>query len=263
MELQRRYKYSSFRHWDIADSQSKAADIIKADNLPAQPMSTSSSKTTKISMNSTMSVSATSFLANSSRSFSPSSLGKSTTVATSFGEVMTSRSPHGPPSAQPTSSSSISTTTTHTAHAVLTVFANGLVPHSGEESMTSLASSTPRIVVTTTKTPSSILPSPSSFLDYTHISEPSTALLGPVPHHHASSPSESLQPHEHLSTSVVGVLSSAGFPSAIAASLVPVIIGGSPEADGVATAPSQMEEQEIRAAIDNFIQWLLSFFSSD
>ena len=211
-------------------------------------MSTSSSKTIRISMKSTISIRATSFLANSSTSFSPSSLGRSTTVASSFGEVTKSRSPHGPPSAQPSlSSSSVSATTTHIAHTVLTVFANGLVPHSGEKSTTSssLSSSTPQIVVTTTKTLSSTLPATSPSLDHTHISEPSTAFSGLVPHHHASSPSENLQPHEHLSTSV------------------PVIIVGSPEADGIATLSSQMEEQEIQAAIDDFIQWLLSFFRSE
>lgn len=62
---------------------------------------------------------------------------------------------------------------------------------------------------------------------------------------------------------MVGVLTSAGVPSTVAASLVPVVIGGAPEPDGAATAPSQIEEQEIQAALDTFIQWLLNFFHSD
>ena len=248
----------------MANSQSKAADIIKADNLPAQPVSTSSSNTTRISTNSTVGVSPTGFLANSSASFFLSSLGKMTTIPSSFGQVTTSTSPHGPSSTQLSSSSShISATTTNIAHTALTVSMSEFVSHSGETSTTRLASSTPQIVMVTAKTLPSTLPSPSSSLDHTHISDPSTSLLGSVPHHHASSPWESLRPHEHLSTSVVGVLTSAGVPSAVAASLVPVIIGGPPEPDGVATAPSQMEEQEIQAAIDNFIQWLLSFFRSN
>ncbi|KAK0512236.1 hypothetical protein JMJ35_005364 [Cladonia borealis] len=242
----------------------KAADIIKADNLPAQPMATSSSNCTSISSNSTVVISSTGFYANSSTSFSSLSLGKTTTGASSFGEVTTSMSSHGPPPTQASSSSpSVPATTANIVHTALTVFANEFIPHSGETSTTSLASSTPQIVATTTKTLASTVSSPSSSLDHTYISEPSTALLGPVLPHQASSPWQSLQPHEHLSTSVAGVLTSAGLPSAVAASLVPVIIGGSPELDGVATAPSQMEEQEIQAAIDNFIQWLLSFFRSD
>lgn len=128
--------------------------------------------------------------------------------------------------------------------------------------MASTTSSTQQTIMVISKTLPSTPPSLLSSVDHTHKSEPSTALLGPLSHDHPSPPERSFRPHEHLSTSVIGVLTSAGVPSTVAASLVPVIIGGPPDSGAAATVPSQMEEQEIRAALDAFIQWLLSFFRS-
>ncbi|KAK4690917.1 hypothetical protein P7C71_g5976, partial [Lecanoromycetidae sp. Uapishka_2] len=74
----------------------------------------------------------------------------------------------------------------------------------------------------------------------------------------------SLNTQEQLSTSVIGVLTSAGIYPSLAASLVPVVIGSSPpEAGATSSASSEqtvMEQQQIQAAIDAFIQWLISFF---
>ena len=249
---------------NIANTQSKAADIIKADNLPAQPLSASSSNSSRIATNSTLGAISTGFYASSSASFSLSTSGNTTTIVSSFGEATTSTSPHrSPPVQPPSSSSTVSATTTSTAQTVSTVSASETVPHSGETVVASSTSSTPQTIVVITKTLPSTLPSLLSSLDHTHISEPSTALLGPLSHDHPSPPERSFRPHEHLSTSVIGVLTSAGVPSPVAASLVPVIIGGPPESGAAATAPSQMEEQEIQAAINAFIQWLLSLFRSD
>ena len=189
-----------------------------------------------------------------------STSGSKTTILSSFGEVTTSSSPHGSLSVQSSSSATGSGTTTNTAQTVLTNSPSETVPHFGETVVASSTSSTPRTTVVISKTLSSTLASLLSSLDHTDQSEPSTALLGPLSHDHPSPPERSFRPHEHLSTSVVGVLTSAGVPSPVAASLVPVIIGGPPDSGAAATAPSQMEEQEIQAALDAFIQWLLSFF---
>lgn len=249
---------------NIANTQSKAADIIKVDNLPAQPLSTSSSNSSRIATNSTLGASSTGLYANSSASFSLSTSGRTTTPVSSFSKATISTSPHGSPPVQPSSSwSTVSATTTNTAQTVSTVSASETVPHSRETVVTSSTSSTPQTIVVITKTLSSTLPSLLSSLDHTHISEPSTTLLGPLFHDHPSPPERSLRPHEHLSTSVVGVLTSAGVPSPVAASLVPVIIGGHHESGAAATAPSQIEEQEIQEVLDAFIQWLLNFFRSD
>ena len=248
---------------DIADTQLKAADIIKADNLPAQPVSTSFSNSTRISTNSSIGASSTGFYMNSLASCSSSTSGKMATNASSFGEVTISTTPLRPPPTPSSLSFTVSATATSLAQTALTISASESVPHSRETITTSLASSTPETVVAITKTLPSTLPPLLSSLDHTHFSEPLTALPGPTPHHHHSSPWQSLRPHEHLSSSVVGVLTSAGVPSPHAASLVPVIIGGPSEPDAAATAASQMGQQEVQAAIDAFIQWLLNFFRSD
>ena len=252
---------------NVANPQSKAADIIKADNLPAQPLSTPSSNSSRISTNPTLGAISTAIstglYANSSASLSLLTSGSKTTILSSFSEATTSSSPHGSPSVQSSSSSStVSVTTTNTARTVLTISASDSVSHSGKTVVASSTSSTPRTIVVVSKILSSTLPSLSSSIELTDKSEPSTAWLGPLSYNHPSPPERSLRSHEHLSTSVVGVLTSAGVLPPAAATLVPVIIGDPPDSGAAATAPSEMEQQEIQAAVDAFIQWLLSFFRS-
>ena len=121
----------------------------------------------------------------------------------------------------------------------------------GAITILSLAALSPlEIVIVITKTLPSILPALLSSLDTTRKSEtlPTSEDLTPQAkshsHSRAPSPSPSLPAHEQWSTSVVGVLTSAGLPYPVAASLVPVIIRDPPEAGAGASASPQTTEME-------------------
>ncbi|KAL2039964.1 hypothetical protein N7G274_007367 [Stereocaulon virgatum] len=293
----------------------KAADIIKADNLPAYNLPSSFTSST-LSANSTSRSSATGSVGlsrNVSASSYPSlsinaTIGllssippKITTRILSLSSVVPSTSTtalastpstfpvastavvNSPPSTPSLTITEDSLSQTLTKSATIISQSNTASPMRTSTSSTSVmislpgvtamassvASSPAEAVIVVTKTLPSTLPALLSSLDIarksellpTSIESPSQAGQDPQSYQPFLPPG--LSSHEKLSTSVVGVLTSAGLPYPVAASLVPIIIGNPPETSvGVSGPPdtTQMEQQEMRAAMEAFMQWVLNYF---
>ncbi|MCJ1456766.1 hypothetical protein MMC28_007131 [Mycoblastus sanguinarius] len=259
----------------------KAADIIKADNLPSSAVPTSSNfgnRTTNstarfagtaAASHSTVSSANSStlsffYLRSSSLQSPSSSLNASTSavVPTQYAKLS------GTPAVlSPSTSVTTSATLSITSHAVepfstSSTSASQSLPDLG----TAIASLSPSgvsetVMVFTTILRSS-LPALLSSLEATerlmsHARLESTA---------TSSPGFTRQGLDQPSSSVAGVLISAHVTSSVASSLIPFIIESPPESSTDATpstTPTQMEQEEARAAINAFVQWLLNFLHLD
>ena len=74
---------------------------------------------------------------------------------------------------------------------------------------------------------------------------------------------QSLLSPPELTYSVSAALTSGGVPASVASSLVPIIIGSQPATSSIlpsALASAILNQRAEQAAIDAFIQWLLSFY---
>ena len=76
-------------------------------------------------------------------------------------------------------------------------------------------------------------------------------------------PTSSLLSPPELTSSVSAALTLGGVPASIASSLVPIIVGSQPASTSLspsASALAVLSQEAEQAAIEAFIQWLLSFF---
>ena len=119
------------------------------------------------------------------------------------------------------------------------------------------AEKSPSIIVFTTVIPSAV----PGHLDSLSISQPA-ATPASVNESPNEAPSATPGPVP-ISESVANVLSSAGLPDAVASSLVPIVVGSNPEAGspGASATPSP-EQTRRRAAIDAIVRWILQYFRS-